>query len=490
MKKIIAIILISVFTFSLCSCGKIPDPEIPLKETTTATTQNEGILKLAYSRSDSLNPFKCKTKTNSIILSLVYDGLYKLDSNYNPIPVIAAENYSDSDSITVSLSHTLFSDSTTVTASDVVNSFELAKESPAYSQKLSNFESATASGGSVIFALKSHDPYALACLTFPIIKTIEGAEDADFPIGSGRYIPQISGEERYLIANSKKSGFSPSIKTIMLVSLKDEASLVSSIEVGNTGFLYNDLSSGTYSRISAATKDIGINNFVFLAFNPALEVFSSAAVRQAVNLAVNRSEITATAFQGHARVAYSPFNPEWHQIASKDLIIPRKIEKSKELIASSGVDIAKDELLVLVNSENQFKLEAAEFIKEYLEEIGFRIKLAKLTAENFASEVAAGNYAMYIGEIKISPNMNISPLLTDSSSDFRANPESESALRYMQLLEGKCEIMDFINTFNNDIPFVPLCYRNAAVSFSNSLQGDFGSCDSDVFYDIETWSFK
>lgn len=487
MKKIIAALLVLAVAFSLCSCDSGTEPADITTETTQPFTQNEGILNLAYAKADTLNPFTCATNTNSLILSLVYDGLYKLDRNYNAVPVLAASNYADGTSITVALAEALFSDGSSVTAADVVSSFELAKESPAYSQRLANISSASASGGSVVFILESPDPYALACLTFPIIK---GTTEEEFPIGSGRYIPQVSGEERYLIANTKKPGFSPAIKTIMLISLRDEASLVSSIEVGNTGFLFNDLSSGIYSRVSAQTKEMGINNFVFLAFNPAIELFSNASVRQAINLAVDRSEITTTAFQGHARVAYSPFNPDWHQIASKDLIIPKDIEKAKELIASSGLDVAENELLILVNSENQFKLETAEFIKEYLEEIGFKIRLAKLSAENFTSEVAAGNYAMYIGEIKFSPNMNISALLTNSQAGFGANPESESAVRYTQLLEGKCEIMDFINTFNSDLPFIPLCYRNAAVSYSNSMQGGFESCDGDVFYDIETWSFK
>ena len=50
--------------------------------------------------------------------------------------------------------------------------------------------------------------------------------------------------------------------------------------------------------------------------------------------------------------------------------------------------------------------------------------------------------------------------------------------------------MDFINTFNEALPFIPLCYRNAAVSYSNEMNSDANCCDGDVFYDIETWSFK
>lgn len=121
----------------------------------------------------------------------------------------------------------------------------------------------------LVFTLLKADPYALACLTFPIVKN--GAS-GEAPVGSGRYVFQKNGEEIYLVVNSKRSGFDPVIKTISLVPIRDNGSVESSLEIGNTGFYYNDLSSGTYSRINAKTVDLGINNFVFLAFNSSSEL--------------------------------------------------------------------------------------------------------------------------------------------------------------------------------------------------------------------------
>ena len=39
-------------------------------------------------------------------------------------------------------------------------------------------------------------------------------------------------------------------------------------------FNYNDLADGSYSRINAHTVEMGINNFVYLAFNSSSEVFA------------------------------------------------------------------------------------------------------------------------------------------------------------------------------------------------------------------------
>lgn len=488
-KAIVFLLILSFITASFCGCG---DNVIISPEETTAPsgfTQTEGVLNLAYTKSDTLNPYSTTTTANLQILSLIYDGLYKLDKAYEPVPVIAKSAIVSGTTVNVTLNNVSFSDGTAVTASDVVKSFDSAKFSAAYSARLENFSGANISASNmVVFTMKNPDPYALSCLTFPIIK---GSSLSESPIGSGRYKIEKSGESVYLVVNSKKSGFNPSLKTIMLVPVRAAESLESSVEIGNTAFYYNDLSGGTYSRINAKTVEMGINNMVYLTFNYANETFANAKIRQAVNLALDRNEIVTTAFQGHARVAYAPFNPEWYALASKDLIIPQNLEKASQLISESGVDITQKEVSILVNADNQFKLEAAQFIQKYLTALGFKVILKDYSKDYYTEAVKLGSYDLYIGEVKLPHNMDLSSLLTlGGSVSYGISAESAAAKRYAQLISGGCELMDFINTFNEDPPFLPLCFRNAAVSYATSLQNCYGCCDSDVFYDIENWSFK
>lgn len=489
MKKAAALILILSLIFTVfCSCdGNNTPSDDPVIVSNIGNTK-EATLKLAYSKADMLDPYTATMTANIQILSLVYDGLYKLDKSYEPIPVIASGAITGNSSINVTLGSAVFSDGSAITAQDVIYSFDRAKFSPTFSEKLKNFKGATAAASNmIIFNLETPDPYAVSCLTFPIVKN---GSSGNLPVGSGRYIPEISGETTYLVVNKNKAGFNPAIKTIMLVPVRDAASIETSLEIGNTGFYYNDLSSGVYSRINARTVDMGINNFVYLAFNSSSEVFSNPLLRRAVNLAINRKEIALTAFQGHARESYSPFNPDWYALASKDLVQTVDIQKALGLIEESQVDISEKEISVLVNKENNFKLETANFICDYLRQLGFSVKLKDYETQYYKEALELGSYDMYIGEVRLSPNMDLGSLLSGGSLSFGIDPESASCSRYTQLLAGGCELMDFINTFNEDLPFIPLCYRNAAVSYTNEMQGDFNCCDADVYYDIETWSFK
>lgn len=488
-KALIILLIISVMSSIFAGCDD--SVIIPPEETTESPvfSQTEGVLNLAYTKADTLNPFTCKTTANLQILGLIYDGLYTLNKNYEPVPVIAKSSIVSGTTVNVTINDVYFSDGTKVTANDVVSSFDSAKFSSTYAARLDNFSGVNISTANmVVFTLKNPDPYALSCLTFPIVK---GSSSKELPIGSGRYKAEKSGESIYLVVNSKKAKFNPSLKTIMLVPVRSADSLESSVEIGNTAFHYNDLNDGTYSRINAKTVEMGINNMIYLGFNYSSELLANAKIRQAINLALDRSEITATAFQGHARAAYAPFNPDWYALSSKDLIISRDMNKALQLINESGVDITAKEISLLVNSENQFKLETAVFIEGYLKALGFKVNLKKYTTDYYKEAVELGSYDMFIGEIRLSHNMNLMPLFSaEGAVSYGISSESTAANRYNQLITGGCELMDFINTFNDDPPFLPVCFRNAAVSYANSLQNCYGCCDADVFTDIENWSFK
>ena len=484
MKKLISLLLSVLILFAFCGCEKKDENDSGTADNISA---KESILNLAYSISEDLDPFAVKTVINTQLMSLVYDGLYKLDKTYKPIPTVAKSGIVSETTVNITLDNVRFSDGSNVTAPDVAYSFNRAKESPAYKTKLADFESVDVTANNMLmFHLTAPNAYALSDLTFPIIKN--GALGL-MPVGCGRYVFQQDGEKSYLIVNTNKSGFNPTIKTITLVPIRGDDYLQSSLEIGNIGFCFNDLSSGEYSRINAHSVEMGINNFVYLGINYESSIFSDVSIRKAINLVIDRSEIANTAFQGHARAVYSPFNPDWYALASKDLTVSGTKEEAEKLIEESETDIAYRDISILVNQANPFKVEAAELIGKKLESIGFAVTIKDYTAEYYLDALDSGAYDLYIGEYKLTPDMDLNPLF---SGDLKIgiDPECVSAARYNQLLNGKCELMDFVNTFNEDLPVIPLCYRNAVASYTNSTNADFACCEGDVYFDIETWRYK
>ena len=120
-------------------------------------------IKLPVSQVDSFDPYLCETDFNSKIGLLLFDGLIKIEEDLSYSYAVASEVKVNGNSIFVEIrDDAYFSDSTSVTSRDVVDSFRKAKESDAYSSKLSNIESATSSGDTgVVFTLGKSDVYSV-----------------------------------------------------------------------------------------------------------------------------------------------------------------------------------------------------------------------------------------------------------------------------------------------------------------------------------------
>ena len=123
MKRAAALIIIFSLIFTVFyGCKDDSDTSDEPVIVSNISDQKEGILKLAYSKADMLDPFTSTMAANIQILGLVYDGLYKIDKTYKPVPVIAESAIVSGTAVNVTLSSAVFSDGSAVTANDIVYS--------------------------------------------------------------------------------------------------------------------------------------------------------------------------------------------------------------------------------------------------------------------------------------------------------------------------------------------------------------------------------
>ena len=512
-------IILCLTLFSSCGktsgnkAGKKSDSGSSASDVTGSSGSNANqVLKLPYSDKDTLNPFKTATVENQNIAMLLYDSLYKVGSDFAAKPFLASSSSKEKLSITVALkSDALFSDGTRITASDVVYSFKQAQSSTAYSAGLSNFSGASASGNSVIFSMKNPDPYAENVLDFPVVKqgtgtdseSKKGVSTAIPPTGSGRYTFSKSDDDVVLHANSKWSGGeTPIIKKIDLVCLPDSTSVQHGIEIGNISFLFQDLNGGSYTRTNSNSADITINNLVFIGINSKNSPLDNAAVRQAISSAIDRSNIATNAYQGHAAVAKNPFNPDWNAAKSYSVFkIDSDVATAANSLQSAGFkqsgisnSLTKNgssvTLKLIVNSENPFRVNAADMVKTQLTAVGFKVQEEKLSFEDYEHEIKKKNYDLYIGEVKLPYNMSLSEFFTSGGAlSSGIDTSGKTAQAYSQLLQGSATIGSFIDAFNSDMPFIPICYRKGVVSYTRELKGNINSYAGDLYSNINEWKF-
>lgn len=508
MKKIfcITLCLLTVF-FSFCSCvNKKEKDDINTEEETTVLSseseKKELCVTLGYYSHHSLNPFDTESRTNKNISTLIFDSLFKTDSNFEPVLEIAESyEYNDGTLLVYLKDDILFSDGSVLGAEDVIASFNKAKASPLYSSKLKNFTSATYKSGAVAFTSEQNDIYSLACLDFPVAKY--SSLSSNSPIGSGRYILKEKGKKPYLSANSNYSlNEILEQKKINLFDLNETENPYYLLQIGDLSFVYNDFTSDSLQyKIAAGTAEINLNNMLFLSFNKSSELLLDSRIKEAICTLINKSRICSDIYDSYAQESSTPFNPEWYVFASLQAANEKESTKSAaELLDESGYiyEYSTNEyrsknfeylkLRFLVSDSDSKKVQAAQFITEELQKNGFDTELEIIESDNFTSVLSKGEYDIYLGEVKLSEDMNLSSFFTNGGAlSYGIDTTSPAASAYFDFKEGKIDISTFTKVFDEYMPFLPICFKKGVCYYSKGLKYEGDISENDIFANIYSW---
>ncbi len=461
------------------------------EETSAPKVTDNTSFKLSYTQGDSLDPFEAKTQNNQVLSSLVFESLFDLDENYEPVLNIATGyEFTNSKTLKVDINPQLkFSDGSSLDTDDILYSFEAAKESPAYKNSLQYIDYASAGSNSVTFYLDRENPYAVNLLTFPI--TSKKDDKNGFPIGSGRYKYEQSSSGKTVLTANVSDSFDPYITTINLVNIAASDSIDNAVNIGNISYAFRDLSSSVSKRMSCAKKLVNMNNLVYIGVNSMAGITANAQIRKAVSLAADRKTFADSAYSGYAVAASSPFNPVG-KIAQNIKIFSdtADIATAKQSIIQSGVKEKDLKLTVLVNKNNN-RAAVAALLKSQLEAVGFTVKIETEDTKEYTRRIKNVEFDLYIGEVKLSDDMSLYPFF-DKKGGVRYGIDDDNIKcgnLYADYLSGDADLGNFILAFNEEMPFIPLVYKKGMICYSKAMNGDMQGYYGNFFSNIDTWNF-
>lgn len=492
----------------LVACIKNPATEPTENQSITEqTTQNkkprEQKVALGYYKDKSLHPFTTNSPTNKKLLTLVFDSLFVPAENYDCEPLIAESYTLDGTSLTVKLkSDITFSDMTPITASDVVYSFNEAKNSSSYKGILTGFLAAQANADTVTFTLQKENIFACSCLIFPIIKY--GSAENEAPVGSGRYILTEKDGDLFLKANeSSTRNEEMSLNEIELIPITSEKNELYLLQTGDLSYFFDDLTDGEYTKIGANTSVVNLNNLVYLGYNSNRDIFKDKNVVNALSLAIDRKDISDSCYSGMSEITALPFNPQWYALSSMQTTdYAQNLSSAAELLEKSGYKyeyannnhISKNfeylEMTMIVNTENPTKLACAKKLRQHLEAVGIDVTLKEMEYDEYIDALYDGDFDLYVGEVKLSPDMDLSCFFDEGGSvGYGINSGSTCAEAFYDFLGGKIDITTFIQVFELEKPFIPICFRNAMAYYSRELTYQDKVNEYEPFVNIYSWGF-
>lgn len=499
-NRIIALLLCFSCFISLCACGSTKKSDKNSNESEESESKNVTI-SIAYNNTDSFNPYVAETSVNRNVATLIFDSLFYIDNEYNLQNNLASSYKVDGTTCTVTIKNTRFSDGSAVTGDDVVYSFNAAKKSSGrYKQQLKSITKVSSAANTLTFTCNKADPYMVNLLTFPIIKKdSDKLTDKDNvalpPIGCGRYT--LSSDKTTLIANKNWHGGKLNIDTIRLINAPDQESLSHAVEIGAIDIYYTDLSDGTILRMSGARQNINLNNLVYIGINHENSILQNINMRQAISAALDRTKICESAYFTNAVVATGIFNPAWEPTksiqsiqtsANNEISIEnlKKIGYNKKDNGDYFENANGDTITVrlLVNSENQFRAELANMVVEQLKSVGIKVLVEKVSYKKYVSRLTQGDFDLYIGEVNILDNMDMTELLcAGGQAAYGITNEDPSNITTQKMIEnfynGTATVADIAAYAISEMPIVPICYRTGVLlcceDVKTTAQGYYGN---------------
>lgn len=473
MQRLLCVFLAVVYALTCvgCSPSSTVAESSSVPETVTGQ-ESPRSFSLPYSKEDTLNPYAAATEVNGYLAGLLYDSLTVIDGTFTPqLSLAASVTPTDATHLTVTLRQgAKFSDGTAVTAADVKASFDAARYSAQYKELLSNVTAAAVdrASGAITFTLAKGDPNAAACLSFPILKAGENTTAAGkAPLGGGLYVYTLGDNGASLVANPhyrKK----PRYTTVALRHLPNTDSMYYGLASGSITYYYDDLNVGDTPRVSGASAKVDMNALTYLGINSGRAALSDPSVRRALSLLTDRKVLAASAYAGWALPATLPVHPQWSEVKeAQPLFGGQELAAALELLDIAEQKKLKLELIYSTDSANRGTL--VNTVRTQLESAGMQVTVVPLTYTEYLARLKNGQYDLYIGEIRLTANMDLSPLFGGAAS-YGIAADGTAAQAYGRYRAGEGTLEEFFAAFGEEMPYIPLLWRCGFAGYDRRMQ--------------------
>ena len=449
---------------------------------------------LAAYPTHSFHPVLTDSSANATLAPLLYENLFSLDGQFQAVPQLCQSYTVSEDGLTWIFTlqpGVTFSDGTPLTGEVVAQALQTARgEGSRYAARLSGLSSIQGSGSQVTITLSQANGGLPQLLNIPI-----ALDNSERPLGTGPYVLTDSGGDLILTARSDwRSGVNTlPAQQIPLASLSRSEELMSSFHAGEVSLIDVDLTGN--STLGSAGQyqvwDYDTTQLLYLGFNAQQGLCRDADVRQAITRAIDRDYVAETIFARHASPTVFPIHPDsplYDHALAADL--------SYDLSALTDLALNGRSVTLVVNIENTAKSAVANHVAQQLESAGLVVSVERLPWAEYQETVTAGRFDLYIGELYLTPDFDLSPLLGVGGSlnyggwtsnvigsllfTFRSAQEDSRASAAAALCRHLAQ----------QAPIAPICFRSGTVLTQYGRVTGLSPVYGNIFSQLESWTIQ
>ena len=501
---------------------------------------------LGYYKGEGLHPYTCSNTTNQNLMGLIYEPLFAIDQTFAAEPCLAksctiqvtsasgSEEEKDTEgdasetgtegdetdqkdaskeekkkeqprskiagktTCTIQLRDDVtFSDGTSLSAEDVVDSLEQAKgKGSIYRERLSDVTSITASGSTtVVIEINAADAAFDSLLDIPIISRSGGSN----PIGTGPYVLNTKkGKAVSMTRNTNwwQEGTLPA-DTITLYAADDSDMMIFGFGSGSISMVNTDLTgtnalsyTGDYNVVDYPTTSM-----LYVGCNTHSGPCQNQSFRQALYYVFDRDTLATKMLSGHAEPTVLPVSPKSKLYDEK---LAETYAWSEETAKKKLADghYYNQTLKLIVNKESAFKTAFAEEMKKELEAIGIKVQVEALAWDEFADALDERSFDLYLGEVKLKSNFDLTAVIGSNGNlnyGGYQDKDLEKLLTKFQTADKASRAAAAKNLYKavaDAAATIPLCFKNHSVLTHWSANASIAPTQQNLFYHIAEWDLK
>lgn len=445
-------------------------------------------LTLAYYPEKSMNPYEATELSHKLIFSLVYQGLFAVDDQYQVHPILCQSYRVSKDLKTYTFypAEATFADGSPVTAGDIAASLKAAQKGAVYAGRLKQVDTITLTEDSgVAVSLKTPYENLPMLLDIPIVKAREVA--AQTPMGTGPYCYDVGLSGLQLRRRADwwcQVKLPVTAETVSLLEVDSPATMRNDFEYNHIGIVCADPGSDTYVdyRCDYELWDVESGLFLYLACNETSAVFSNQALRVALTYAIDRDALIQEYYRGFAVSTYLPAAPD---SLSYDSVLAGQYGYAPGRFSQAMAEAALEApaITVLVNKADSRRVKVAGGIGKMLEAFGFTVTVSALSGNDYTKALKNGNFDLHLGQTRLSPNMDLTPFFDPNGTlSYGGLADTVGFALAQGALENEGNFGPLYRRILDDGMLIPLLFRSYAIYVQRGLFEELTPARDHIFY--------
>lgn len=323
----------------------------------------------------------------------------------------------------------------------------------------------------------------------------------ELPIGTGKFkIAKIENEKVILEKlDSEKQHKIAKINLLLKQSSKDLYTALSKNEIDY--MITDNIKYQEYcGSLGYNVTEISNREFDYLVLNNENLLLKDKEIRKAINYAIDRNKINYNVYNNKYKISKFPLSYGSYLNNENDEL-EYDINKAKTILIEKGWKIKNGiwkqngkilTLRLLVNKENEKKVEVAENIKKQLEEFGILIDIISVKKNTYDKYIKYKNYDMILTGNIVSNNPNLETYFGDNNLSNFGSQEIQDLIKQIKNIGNQEELLKekyikIKEIYKEEIPFISLYCNRLFILSNKNLKGDLKGNWYNVFYNIENW---